>query len=288
MRTILPYLYLFFIITLGLHKYIECATTPEEVITNPQQRETNPKRGEGFGSQFQTIISSVVYAELNNKKYAYTPFLMMAHNYNNSPDFTSKKELFINFIDNFETIDTINKENYRINSGVNYKAFFDANVIKCTNSHALKKIKRIFRANKKIDNYFNNENLNIVIHIRRPNPHDNRILGADTPDTVFFNIINRLRLVYSSKNPLFHLFSQGNSEDFKAFNVQDTVLHINESIEDTFLAMVLADVLVTGASSFSYTAGLLSEGTVYYIPFWHTPLPHWITVDSLLKKECLH
>jgi hypothetical protein len=47
--------------------------------------------------------------------------------------------------------------------------------------------------------------------------------------------------------------------------------------------MVLADILVTGASSFSYTAGLLSEGIVYYIPFWHAPLPHWTPVDVLKK-----
>ena len=45
--------------------------------------------------------------------------------------------------------------------------------------------------------------------------------------------------------------------------------------------MVLADVLVAGASSFSYTAGILAEGTVYYTPFWHEPLPHWISIETL-------
>ena len=286
-------LYLFVFTAFGQLSYVECATKvrnvdlhckPNEVITNPKQDETNPKQGEGFGSQFQTIIASVVYAELHNKKYAYTPFLMMAHNYDKNSDFIAKKEQFINFIDHFETVDNLDRnKNYIVTSNVNYKAFFDANVVACANNHSLKMIKGIFRKNKNINNYFNNENLNIAIHIRRPNPHDNRIQGADTPDLIFLNIINRLREIYSSKKPLFHLHSQGNNENFKAFKTEDIVLHINESIEDTFLSMVLADVLVTGASSFSYTAGLLSEGTVYYIPFWHTPFPHWLSVEMLLN-----
>jgi hypothetical protein len=58
-------------------------------------------------------------------------------------------------------------------------------------------------------------------------------------------------------------------------------MHINESVENTFTGMVLADVLVTAASSLSYTAGILSEGIVYYIPFWHVALPHWISINTL-------
>ena len=94
-------------------------------------------------------------------------------------------------------------------------------------------------------------------------------------------IIQRLRGLYAARNPVFHLFSQGPSVQFARYESPDTVLHVNESVESTFTAMVLADVLVTGATSFSYTAGLLSEGTVYYIPFWHAPLPDWKSVATL-------
>ena len=83
-------------------------------------------------------------------------------------------------------------------------------------------------------------------------------------------------MLYSFNRPVFHIYSQGDEEDlWDAFKEDDIVLHINESVEDTFTSMVLADVLVTSRSSFSYTAALLSEGEVYYIPFWHPPLPHW-------------
>ena len=123
--------------------------------------------------------------------------------------------------------------------------------------------------------------MNIAIHIRRHNTHDSRIDGTNIPDDVFSNVINKLRDIYSSKKPLFHLYSQGNIENFKIFNSQDIVLHLNDSTEDAFTGMVLAEILVTSASSLSYTAGILSEGTVYYIPFWHPPLPNWLSINSL-------
>jgi hypothetical protein len=243
---------------------------------------TNSVLQDGFGSQFQNIIAAVIYAELNNKTYVYSPFQKMEHNYDKDRDFIAKKEQFINFIDNF----AINAARYNANGKINYKAFFDANVARCAQSSALKKIKTIFRANKNTDNYFNNNNVNIAIHIRRSNSHDSRISGTDAPDRLFLDIINQFRVMHYSENPLFHLYSQGNSENFEAFQAPDIILHINKSIEDTFLGMVLADILVAGASSFSYTAALLSEGTVYYIPFWHAPLPHWISVNVLLKDWC--
>lgn len=237
---------------------------------------TNPERSDGFGAQFQTIIASVIYAELTNKKFAYTPFKAMEHNYQNDSDFIAKKEWLINFIDNFE-----------VNNGqaakpeVNLIHFFEANLAQCINSAAFQKIKAIFRANKNINNYFNDKNLNIAIHMRRPNPHDSRLDGADTPDVIFLNIINYLRTAYAPQNPLFHIHSQGELESFRAFNAADIVLHLNESIEKSFTQMVLADVLVTSRSSFSYAAGIISEGTVYYIPFWHAPLPQWISIETI-------
>jgi len=245
---------------------------------------TNTPGSDGFGSQFQEIIATVIYAELHNKQFVYTPFKAMEHNYNNDADFIIKKEQFINFIDNFETIDKIARhEQDVVTSDIAYKAFFDANVVACANSFSLKKVKKFFRENKNTNNYFNNNNLNIAIHVRRPNPHDNRILGTDTPDNFFLRIVNQLRVIYVAENPLFHLYSQGNNENFDLFKADDLVLHLDESIEDTFLGMVLAEVLVTGASSFSYTAGLLSDGVVYYMPFWHEPLPHWISIKTLVE-----
>jgi hypothetical protein len=238
---------------------------------------TTPRRFDGFGAQFQTLIYTVIYAELTNKKFVYTPFKDMEHNYNKDPHFIEKKERLINFKDNFE-INNCQASAQQVGEMIR---FFEVNITKCINSLALKKIKNIFRANKNIINHFNNNNFNIAIHIRRHNQHDSRIEGTNISDSLYLEIINKLRKIYSEKNPFFHLYSQGNVENFKSFISSDVFLHLNESIEDVFISMVLADILVTSASSFSYTAGILSEGIIYYIPFWHSPLPNWININNL-------
>ncbi len=242
---------------------------------------TNPMCRDGFGSQFQTIVYSVVYAEFHNQQFRYIPFVEMEHNYNNDVDFIEKKEWLINFIGNFE----INKD-LRLNRQISQKEqtqlfeFFEKNVARCADSDSLRKIKSVFRGNKNREDYFDN-NVNVAVHIRRHNPHDNRLDGTQTPDDIYLKAIHALRDFYSPKKPVIHIYSQGDEEEFKkTFNGPDIVFHINESIEETFAGMVLADALVTATSSFSYVAGLLSEGTVYYFDhgssYRHRPLPNWI------------
>jgi len=63
---------------------------------------TNSRRKDGFGAQFQEVIAAVIYAEIQNKKFVYTPFKLMEHNYDNDPDFIAKKERLINFMTHFE------------------------------------------------------------------------------------------------------------------------------------------------------------------------------------------
>lgn len=235
---------------------------------------TNPTSSDGFGAQFQRIIASMVYADIKGKKWRYTPFVQMEHNYDNDPHFLEKKEQFVNIIGNYK----LRKKDSIPIQGIAYHAFFDSNIQQCSQSSALKKYKQVFRANKNIHNYFNNNNFNIAIHIRRPNQHDTRKEGADTPDTYFFKTIQMLRTLYASKNPLFHIYSQGSPEQFELFKSSDTILCLNGPVEDAFLSMVLADALVTSQSSLSYTAALLSDGIIYYTPFWHKPLPNWVKI----------
>lgn len=244
-----------------------------------EQRVTNPSNGDGFGAQFLFIIGSFFYAELHQMKYVYTPFISMEHNYNNDPHFLKKKERLINFLGNIEVNQPPRARVLR--NAV--ECFFSADVVaKFSKSSTLQTIRTLFRANKDRSFSSNDERLNIVLHIRRSNPHDNRIDGTDTPDDFFLAIIEKLRGVYAVQHPLFHIQSQGALENFKKFIAPDIVLHLNESIEDAFISMVYADVLVTSRSTFSYAAALLSEGTVYYIPFVCVKLPKWIAVNDLL------
>lgn len=240
----------------------------EEIITNVCAID-------GFGSQFQDIVAAVIFAELNNKKFVYTPFKTMEHNYDNDPYFLVKKEWLINFIGNFE-LNTCGAQPVT----KSYRDFFDRNVIAYGASESLKKIKKIFRANKP-KNWFDSEYFHVAVHVRRPNSHDCRPEGSNTPSARYVNAINALRVRLSDRKPLFHIYSQGELRDFREFAAPDVILHLNESIEATFTSLVLADALIIGTSSMSHVAGWLSDGVVFYTPFWHPPLPHWISIDTL-------
>jgi hypothetical protein len=232
---------------------------------------TNPARQDGFGAQLQGIIGYAVLAEMTGAKFVYTPFTSMEHNYINDPGFLSSKEKLINFVGNFPTVDQYPG---LISPVLGTEWYCDNQIQQCAKSKILKKIKTVFRANKNPD-YFANGKFNIALHIRRPNSHDTRLAGADVPDQTFLNIMQSLQQQYIGKDYILHIYSQGAAKSFVRFQQDKVQLHLNESIEDTFTALVYADVLVTSPSSFSYTAGLLSNGEVYYMPFWHPPLPGW-------------
>ena len=267
--------FFFVMLAVGLEQTVVC-TAGENFITNP-------RRSDGFGAQFQTIIISAMYAELHNLNYVYTPFSKVEHNYNNDPSFVGKKEWLINFLDNFER-----NINNSVKQVTDYKFmidYFESNLVKSVQSDVLKKIKTVFRANKNSDTWFDKRYFNIAIHVRRSNLHDIGLERTSISDDLLLKTIRKLRDQYAHKNPLFHFYSQGKQRWFKLYKARDVLFHLDESTEDTFISMVLADALVMAPSSFSYTAGILSNGTIYYIPFWHPPLPHWISVHNFLN-EC--
>jgi hypothetical protein len=279
-------LLLFLAIGIVYYKYNLHHNLDANLVKVPEKNSyiTNNNRSDGFGAQFQNTVLAVVYAEMNGYKYAYSPFLTMEHNYDNDSDFLNKKEQLINFSDNFES----SKDHPNVIVFNGHVDFFEKNIEQSAKSESLKKIKRIFRQNKPKD-YYNNGKFNIAIHMRKVNAHDCLELRCPVPERVYLKIINYFKLAYGNKDYLIHIYSQGNISDFENYVGDNIVFHIDESLEDTFTGMVYADVLLTAPSSLSYTAGLLSEGEVYYIPFWHKPLPTWQVFnfkrhDPILRK----
>ena len=238
---------------------------------------TNCVRGDGFGAQYQNIIWAILYAEQNNYDFYYTPFSSMEHNYDNDSDFLNKKENFINIINNFPTVsqlppDTIIKQLCGGVNGVNFNSI-ENDLTGCSNLSSFKKIKSVLHMNKK--SLFKDDVINIAVHIRKQNNHDNHTLGI-CGDDYFLDMIDYIRNTYEG-NKIFHIYSQGEEKNFLHFKNDDILLHLNESIESTFYSMVTAQILVMSKSSLSYTAGMLSDGIVYYLPFWHKPALNWKT-----------
>jgi hypothetical protein len=233
---------------------------------------THETRTDGFGAQYQTIITTILWCKENHKNYLYSGLNRVEHNYNNDPNYTNLLENIINLKDNFK---------YRTNNTIeikfsNIRNEFENNIDYYCNSETMKFIKDCFWKNKEKDQFKNNK-MNIAVQIRRANSHDNGHAGprATTPNTYYLNIMNEIRDKYTDKELLFHIYSQGKQNNFKELNREDVVFHLDEDISTTFTGMVASDILITSPSSFSYVAALLSDGIIYYKPFWHNPKKTW-------------
>lgn len=238
---------------------------------------TNTLKYDGFGANFQGLLWTILYLEYNNLQFVYTDIPTIAHNYENDPSFVDKLIEYMaikkNYI-NIKELDDISKViTYDISE---IYSCMESNIDIYSKSSAMTKFKNFFYQEKKTP--FDTQYFNVAIHIRRTNNCDTRD-GSIISIQYHINIIHRIYNDNSTKNIKFHIYSQGKIEDYqeivnlRQYNIE---FHLNEFVLDTFNAMVFADVLSTTASSFSYVAGLLSNGIIYYTPFWHRPLSNWI------------
>lgn len=220
----------------------------------------------------------------------------MEHNYDMDPDYLAKKERLINFIGNFEKVpdeNTNKKPPYMLDT-FELLRFYQTNIQRCAESRSLDQIKDLFRANK--TDPFDRSYMNVAIHIRRMNKEDynrtknpNTILaGMDVPDDLYLTSIGQIEHIMGERPIIIHIFSQGKPEDFEMYVKPNVVLHLNEDLESTFTQLVYADILLTAPSALSYSAGLISRGTVFYIEFCNPKLPKWITVDGYKSTRIKH
>lgn len=253
---------------------------------------------DGFGSQYQKIIESYIFCKMNNLNFAYTPLNAVEHNYDNDPSFNIKLEKLMNIKDNIINVNDSMNINY-IEYSIQIHKNFSENIDMYCNSVHMQYIKDCFWKNKEkdffisiesnnsahdnrpfisaSDNQCKNGKTNISIHIRRENVCDRGQAGdrVTTPNKYYLNIMNHIRQQYT--NTQFHIYSQGNVEQFNDLDKEDVIFHLNEDIYTTFIGLVAANILVTAPSSLSYAAALISDGIVYYKPFWHSPRKEWIT-----------
>jgi len=229
-------------------------------------------RNDGFGAQFQQMLAVILYSENNNMRYAHKSIVQAEHNYDDNESYIENIENLMNLRGNYEDYNKVPKEDVTGIGAPEIYHYFDANIDQYLESQSMENIRKVFWANKD-RNVFKNTFLNVAVHVRRPNSHDSRLEGADTPDSYYLNAINHIRSNYS--NIRFHIYSQGNEKDFEVFKADDTELHLDTDLTDTFTQMVGADILVMSRSSLSYAAAILSKGIVYYLPFWHMKASKW-------------
>jgi hypothetical protein len=239
---------------------------------------TNENRTDGFGAQYQGIITTILFCMKNKLNYQYTPISYAEHNYNGDHNYLNKLEELMNLKPNIQN--NTNTESDSSTTMLLFRditRFFEENIDEYCNSESMKFIKECFWKNKERDHFKNNKT-NVAVHIRRENTHDMGLAGqrAAVPNTYYLHVMNAIREKYKNRDLLFHIYSQGKIEKFKDLESDNVVFHLNEEIGSTFIGMVAADMLIISPSSFSYVAGFLSDGIVYYKNFWHNPKKEWI------------
>lgn len=241
---------------------------------------TNLPRGDGFGSQFQTILWTMLFAESQGVAFMYTKI----HEMDMISNITKAD------VENENTVEEVTeymgfRKHYppseawvpRISHELVYPVVED-NMERIFQGAPFLRFKTLFYSDK--SSRFNNAFINVAVHIRRLGSFETRLNRFregthNVPFENYVSVMNRIRRDYPGRHIRFHIYSQGVEGDFQELASEDTTFHLNEKVLDTFTDLVFADVLVTTRSSFSYTAALLNSKDIYYLPFWHPPRDHW-------------
>lgn len=243
---------------------------------------TVSEKNDGFGSQLHRRMSAIAFAEYHNKTYVHLPYKEMQHNYENNIDYPRQLELFSNIglgsplREDLEENDIYEREDYRYYTDENIDAYYNKKVFQLFKNN-------YYSTSKPCIPYFDENYINVAVHIRRGDVTNTGPMGRWMCDEHYLSAMQRIRKEH--KKVFFHVFSEGNKDQFVKFWAKDVQFHLNGDIEETFHALVIADILLTSKSAFSYSAALLSEGIIYYTKCWLPKLSHWYEVESIILKR---
>jgi len=234
---------------------------------------------DGFGENVKIVLYTMMYAEFHGMQFVYTPFKHLEHNDENDPDFLAKKEKVLGFIHYFP----LSNGTELILNHLKAISFFTKNTKWCENCASLRHARDIVHESiqKNIS-----QTRRCAIHIRRMNHDDKKrvtsetdvLPGMDVPLFVYQEVMNKLLQI--DPTITFHIYSQGDISSFTELG-DCVIFHLNESIEDTFIGMVTADILVMAPSAFSYVSGMFSRSpTILYIRHYSSPLPSWMEIQG--------
>ena len=286
-------------------QFVAPVTTETYIETDIQPRQkryfSSIPFDDGFGAQFQRIIWTCIYAEEFEKgEFVYQTPKKVAHNYTDDPAFISNIEEIMNIKTHYMNYDDVRKEGDMILTPDFYDIFkyVENNIDVCMKSKSMERIKTYYWQNKNTaqerrrlyripreDSHNTTYTHHVAVHIRRPNCDDTRPNGGEEyTNEYYINSLLKIRGTYLKYDPAnriqFHIYSQGKNDNFvdimnHPILGKDVMMHLDDNTEDTFIAMTVADILLTSASSYSYVAAFLCHGDIYYTDFWHKPCSWW-------------
>lgn len=238
----------------------------ENFNNNSKINYTITGKTDGFGAQYQAIMSGIAWSRFKNYNYIHTPFKNMEHGGD------------IKSLNNFIGIpDTHSKNNIDITEPFSSEVHFSSNPSEYYTNDVIALLRNYYYTTPKPII----EKVDIAIHIRRGDvnieTHENRY----TSNSYYNKIIKYLNYKYPTNNIV--IFSEGSEKNFSELNGKNLSFRLNKSIEETFHSLVSAKILVTAISSFSYSAAILNPNEIYFIKSpWHNPLKNWKIISDEL------
>lgn len=236
---------------------------------------TNDLREDGFGAQYQSILWTILFAEVKGDTFLYSDILRLAHAPDDTDTFLKKAIETMNIKGNYPQVESVGAVTIYAPKWPYFYKEIERDMERFHDSSSFERLRYLFFKNKVSP--YSTDKINIAVHVRRPNQYDIRKEGSDTPDQYYLNCMSLLyqKCMQDKKECLFHIFSQGNEESYDRYKQFPVKFHLNDDTFESFIGMAFADVLILSESSFSYTAALLSNGLIIYKPFWHPPRKHW-------------
>jgi len=233
---------------------------------------------DGFGAQYQAIMSGIAYCKYANYSYIHSPIIYLEHLENDDKTLSDMNQFIgIPMSDSHPPSTTTTKI---VEESYSELVHFSDHPDQFYTTDVRNQLKKYYYSTWKPTIKIND----IAIHIRRGDVGNTQNKDRYTDNIIYRQILKQLITQYPSYSITIH--SQGDIHDFKDLINNDIPMqfHLNKDIKTTFHSLVTAKVLVMSKSSFSYAAALLNDGDIYYMPFWHKPLQHWnlLQIESFL------
>jgi len=151
-------------------------------------------------------------------------------------------------------------------------------------------LKKKYNNSQQIKNfkcYFDKENINIAIAIRRGDVTKDQQYRRWMHLDYYLHIMDTLANIKELKYITFHIYAWDIPEEEKnilllhrPFNKREIKLHIDEDVFSTFYHFTKADIFVSGQGAFSLMANYLADGIKLTTPFYM----HWKNFPSDIEN----
>ena len=269
----------------------------------------NNFHNDGMGAQYQRMIAIISLCNYcksgNNIEYVHTPITKIEHistelevyqienffgfskTFTNITDVLFDETVEMNNISDFQVIIELSKKSKQLQKNILLKTALIFGIVEkyiymYENTLKLLRSIRYPSSPASLEHFSKPEGKNVAVHIRRGdvtlNTTNRDILVRFTPVEYFKDIILQMQLQTPNLN--FYIFTEltvENKHEFEIFrDISNLEIISDNRTLNTFHHLINADILVTCKSSFSYISAFYNPNVVYYVPFWHQPLSHWI------------